>query len=204
MTLLHLTSNNTICDCTFMCPSKLFSSPMGSWHKRPRRQKAATLSLCQLHWVYKQAIWSHFIQYRLCFYLDNNSSSTSLDLTTACCSWMFHAQMRRAYSWVSSQGSAKRLRVTLLQVRFPCHQRAYQEGRRLASLPCSCLHRNFHCVRPPHHILWCSFLFLRDWTAIWYHTSSRDWTPLWHGWHYSLWCKSLLYLARSCHLVPLY
>ena len=52
--------------------------------------------------------------------------------------------------------------------------------------------------------LWCSFLLLRAWTAIWYHTSSRDWTPLWHG------CVTLcgaspcsceLALATWCHFI---
>ena len=33
---------------------------------------------------------------------------------------------------------------------------------------------------------------------------TRDWMPLWHGFGSSLWRKSLLLRARSCHLVPLY
>ena len=44
--------------------------------------------------VYKEASWTQIIQYRLCSCFDN-ISSTSLHLTTACCSWMFHAQRRR-------------------------------------------------------------------------------------------------------------
>ena len=56
MAFLQLTSNNTICDFTFMCPSKLFSSPISlNWLWHPQCQEAATLSLFQLHWVYKQA-----------------------------------------------------------------------------------------------------------------------------------------------------
>ena len=62
MAFLYPTSNNTICDCTFMHPSKLFSSPMGSWLWRPQCQEAATLSLFQFHWVYKQANSSQIIQ----------------------------------------------------------------------------------------------------------------------------------------------
>ena len=99
MAVLHPTSNNTICDCTFMCPSKLFSSPISSWLWHPQCQEAATLSLFQLHWVYKQANSSQIILYRLCLCLDN---------TTACSPWMFHAQMTRVCSWDSSLVPAKR------------------------------------------------------------------------------------------------
>ena len=130
MAFLHPTSNNTIFDCTFMCPSKLFSSPISSWLWHPQRQEAATLSLFQLHWVYKQANSSQNIQYSLCFCLDNTFTSTSLDFTTACCYWMFHAQMTRACSWDSSR-PAKRPWAAASQVRLPCHQRAYQEDSRL-------------------------------------------------------------------------
>ena len=57
----HPTSNNMVCDCTFMCPRTLFSSPIGSWLWCPQCQEAATLSLFQLQWVYKQAYSGHII-----------------------------------------------------------------------------------------------------------------------------------------------
>ena len=44
-----------VCDCTFMCPRRLFSSPIGSRLWCTQRQEAATVSLFQLQWVYKQA-----------------------------------------------------------------------------------------------------------------------------------------------------
>ena len=135
MAFLHPTSNNTICDCTFMCPSKLLTISSWLWH--PRSQVATTLSLLQLQWVYKQANSSQIIQYCLCFCLDNTSSSTSLDLTIARCSWMFHAQMTRACSWVSSRVPAKRPWAAASQIRLPCHQRVYQEIRRLLLHNCA-------------------------------------------------------------------
>ena len=46
-------------------------------------------------------LWTQFIQYHLCSCLDNTSSSPSLCLTTACCSWMFYAKTRRPCSWGS-------------------------------------------------------------------------------------------------------
>ena len=76
-----------------------------------------------------QPNFSQIIQYRLCSCLNNICSSTSLDLTTACCSWMFHTQMSRGCSCVSSRVPAKRLWAAASQVRLPCHRRAYQEGR---------------------------------------------------------------------------
>ena len=48
-------------------------------------------------------LWTQFIKYRLCSCRDNSFSSPSLHLTTACCSWMFHAETRR----LCSRGSCR-------------------------------------------------------------------------------------------------
>ena len=50
-----------LCDYTFMCPRRLFSSPMGSWLKCPRLQDTTFLSLFQLPEVYKQGKFSKII-----------------------------------------------------------------------------------------------------------------------------------------------
>ena len=130
--------------------------------------QVSTVSLFQASWVYKQAVLDPDHQYCLCSCLDNISSSTSLDLTTACCSWMFHAQTRRLCSWCSSHVPAKRPQVPASQVHLSCSLRACQEavGCNIAGPPCSCLRHNFITS------LWCSLLLLRAWTVILYHSSN--------------------------------
>ena len=74
ITSASLTSNNIICDNTFMRLSKVLTSPMGWRLKRPRLREATILSLFQPPGVYKQANFSQIIQYRPCSCLDNISS----------------------------------------------------------------------------------------------------------------------------------
>ena len=71
-----------------MSPSDQLSSPVDSSLSHSQRQHLRIVSLFQLSLVYKQANSSQIIQYRLCSCLDNSSSSPSLHLTNACCSWM--------------------------------------------------------------------------------------------------------------------
>ena len=112
-------------------------------------------------------LWTNFIQYRLCSYLDNSSSSPSLNLTTACCSRMFHTQTRRLCSWGSCcacQEAASHYFASSLALflrLLTCLPRAV--GQNFSSPPCSCFHWNF--TSP----LLCSFL--RAWTTIWNHIS---------------------------------
>ena len=68
-----------------MPPGILFSLPglaalIYLWYKKPAPG------------VYKQANFSHVHHYHLDSCLDNISSSTSLDFSTACVPWRFHAQ----------------------------------------------------------------------------------------------------------------
>ena len=78
-----------VCDYTFRCPRRLFSSPIGSWLSYPQRQEAATLSLFQLPWVYKQVHSCQNHQSHLCCCLDNTSprpAFTSTSGATSGCS----------------------------------------------------------------------------------------------------------------------
>ena len=109
-----------------------------------------------------------FIQYRLCSCLDN-IFSTSLHLTTACCSWMSMPRWEDFAPEVPV-APAKRPQLTASQVRLPCSWgswRACQEvtGSNFANPPCSCIHCSFTST------LWCSFLLLQARAAIWYHIS---------------------------------
>ena len=89
MAFSHPTSNNMLCDHTFMCPRRLFSSFIGSWLKCPRLQYTTILSLFQLPEVYKQGKFSQIIQSHLCCCLDNSSprpASTSTSAAASGCS----------------------------------------------------------------------------------------------------------------------
>ena len=97
---LTFTSNNTNWCANMMSPSDQLSSSIDSSLSHLQLQQVTTVTLFQPSWVYKWLLWTQFIQYRLCSCL-NISSSTSLHLTTACYSWMFHDQMRRLCSWSS-------------------------------------------------------------------------------------------------------
>ena len=54
MTFAHLTSNSMLCDNTFLCPRRLFSSPISSWLCSPQPREATKLSLFQPPGVYKE------------------------------------------------------------------------------------------------------------------------------------------------------
>ena len=86
MAFSHPTSNNMLCDYTFMCPRILFSSPMGSWLKCPPCQDTTILSLFQLPEVYKQGKFSQIIQSHLCCCLDNTSPRPASTSTSAAAS----------------------------------------------------------------------------------------------------------------------
>ena len=185
-----------------MSPSNQLSSSIDSSLSHLQLQQATSVSLFQPQWVYKVASWTQIIQYCFCSCLDNISSSTSLHLTTVCCSWMFHAQTRRLCSWGSCracQVAASRYPQARLLCSW-CSQHAYQEAGGCTSQ-----------VRPVPAIVATSSLScgaascscepeLLSGTTV----PTRDWTPLWHGFGSSLWCKSLLLRARSCHLMRLY
>ena len=72
-----------------MCPRRLFSTPIGSWLSCPQHQEAATLSLFQLPWVYKQAHSGQNHQSHLCCCLDNTSPRPAFTSTSAAASGCF-------------------------------------------------------------------------------------------------------------------
>ena len=178
MAFFHPTSNNTICDYTYMCPSKLFRSPISSWLWHPRSQEATTLYI------------SRPIRARL-FSIASASASTTpppLQASTSPLPAAPGCSMPRWQELVPKIPHMCLLRDReLLLCKSACPATNVRTkkaaGCYFTSPPCTCLHRDFHCLQLLHRILWCSFLLLRAWTANWYHTSSRDWTPLWHGWH---------------------
>ena len=196
MLFLTLTSNNIKWDAHMMSTSDQLSSSIDSSLSHLQFQQVSTVSLFQPSWVYKQAVLDqiHSVspllllrQHLLLYKYSPHHYLLLLDISCL---------DEKACSWGSSLVPANKPQVSASQVRLPCSQRACKEaaGRNIASLFCSSFHHNFRCFRLPAS-MWCSFLLLRAWTAIWYHTSSRDWTPLCH--------KSLLLQAHSCYLVPL-
>ena len=82
MTSAHLTSTNMQCDNTFLCPRRLFSSPISSWLCSPRPRKVTKLSLFQPPEVYKEHGMGQDFQSHLCCHLDN--TSPRLVFTSTC------------------------------------------------------------------------------------------------------------------------
>ena len=93
-----LTGNNTKCCTHMISPSNQLSSPMDSSLSHSQPQQVTTRLLCcssnSVGYI-SRLLWTQIIQYRLCNCLYTSSSSQSLHLTTACCTWMFHAQTWR-------------------------------------------------------------------------------------------------------------
>ena len=90
MTSAHLTSNSMLCDNTFLCPRRLFSSPISSWLRSPQPRKATKLSLFQPPGVYKEPGMGQIYQSHLCCCLDNTSPRLALTSASAAASgcWM--------------------------------------------------------------------------------------------------------------------
>ena len=83
MTSAHLTSNSMLCYNTFLCPRRLFSSPISSWLCSPQPRKATKLSLFQLPGVYKEPGMGQDHQSHLCCCLDNTSPRLAFTSTSA-------------------------------------------------------------------------------------------------------------------------
>ena len=187
-----------------MSPSDQLSSSFDSSLSHLQLQQATLASLFQPESVYKQASWTQIFQYCLCSCLENISSSTSLHLITAC--WLLLMDVpwpdeKTLYlrflaclpSDCKSLCASPLALFLMLLVCLPRDRRSY-----FANPPCSCYCHNFITL------LWCSFLLVLAWTAIRTTVLTRDWTLLWHSFGSSLWRKSLLLQACSCHLVPRY
>ena len=155
-----LTSNNTKWCAHLIYPSDQLSSPMDSSLSHLPRQQVTTVPLFQLSWAYKQAT------------LDPVKSVSPLLLP----------QQQLLLSKSSSHHCLRLLDVpcpdmkTLFLRFLPCLPRGLKlacsvpeapdvptKRPQVASPACSCFRHNF--TSP----LWCSFLLLRAWTAIWYH-----------------------------------
>ena len=200
MLLLTLTSNNTYWCAHMMSPSDQLSSYIDSSLSHLQLQQVTSVSLFQPQW--EQASWTQIIQYHLCSCLDKISCCTSLHLTTACCSWMFHSQTRRLCSWGSCsacQVAASRYAQAHLLCSW-CSKHAYQEaaGRTSQVRPVLAI------VATSSHSCGAASCSCEPELPSGTTVPTQDWTPLWHGFGSSLWRKSLLLRARSCHLVPLY
>ena len=83
MTSAHLTSNSMVCENTFLCPRRLFSSPISSWRYWPQPRKATKLSLFQPPGVYKEPGMGQNYQSYLCCCLDNTSPRLAFISTSA-------------------------------------------------------------------------------------------------------------------------
>ena len=200
---LPSTSNSTEYFVHLMSRSSHLTSPVDSSLRHLQYQRVTTMSRFQPQWVYKQASSTQIIQYRLCSCLDNSSSSPSLHLTTACCSWMFHSQMRRLCSWgacLACQEAASRYFASPLALflrLLTCLPRGHRSQLRKSTwfLFSSQLNLALCCA------VYCSCEpELPSGTTL----PTQDWMPLWHGFGSFLLRKSLLLRARSCYLVPLY
>ena len=86
MTSAHLTSNNMLCDNTFLCPRRLFSSPISSCLCSPQCWEASKLSLFQPPGVYKEPGMGHIHQSHLCCCLDNTSPRLAFTSTSTAAS----------------------------------------------------------------------------------------------------------------------
>ena len=83
----HLTSNTMLCDNTFLCPRRLFSSPISSWLSSPQPWEATKLSLFQPPGVHKEPEMGQNHQSNLCCCLDNISPRLAFTSTSTAASW---------------------------------------------------------------------------------------------------------------------
>ena len=86
MTSAHLTSNNLLCDNTFLCPRRLLSSPISSGLCSPQPWKATKLSLFQPPGVYKEPGMGQNYQSHLCCCIDNTSPRLAFTSTSTAAS----------------------------------------------------------------------------------------------------------------------
>ena len=95
MTSAHLTSNSMLCDNTFLCPRRLFSSPISSWLCSPQPREATKLSLfhSQVNFSFKIGLAKYN------FWLSLRSHYTSQE--RACkCTFDFHSQVNFTFKIV--------------------------------------------------------------------------------------------------------
>ena len=150
------------------------------------------------------------IQYRLCSCLNNSYSSPSLHLTTACCSWMFHAQTRRHCSAPEVPvAPAKKSQATSSRVRLLCswgHWCACQKaaGRKSALFQFTSQHHYAPVVQ-----LLALALVTTDAPAKRPQVTSPPCSSSRRNIIMPLWCSFLLlcsfllsFLLLNCHLVP--
>ena len=186
-----------------MSPSDQLSSPMDSSLSHLQCQQVTTVSLFQLSWVYKQATLDpvHSVSPLLLpqqqLFLSKSSPHHCLLLLDVPCpaeniSFLRFLSLiprgrksllrKSACSVPEAPGvPTKRPQVATSQV-HPVPAFIATSSRPCGAVSCSCEPELPSGTMSP------------GW----------DWTPLWHGYHSSIWCKSLLLRARSCHLVPLY
>ena len=191
-----------------MCPHDVSQQPAQLFHWLITQPFATLASVHRVTYPTQLSIciirlfWTQIILYRLCSCLDNISSS-SLHLTTAYCSWLFHDKMRRlvprflACACQEAASFCFASPLALLPTCLPRGRRSQHHKSALFQL----LSQHPLSLSTSPHLCGAASCSLRACTAIWYHTSSRDWTPLLHG--YCWWRKPMLSWARSCHLVPL-
>ena len=171
-----------------MCPHDVSQRPAQLFHWLITQPSATLASIHRVTYPTQLSIciirlfWTQIILYRLCCCLDNISSS-SLHLTTAYCSWLFHHQMRRFVPEIPHVCLPRGRKFLLRKSTCPAPnvpakrpQVATSQIRSVPVIVTTSIVSVYFIAS-----LWCSFLLLRAWTAIWYHTSSRDWTPLLHG-----------------------
>ena len=153
-----LTSNYTKWCAHLMSPSDQVSSLMDSSLSHLQCQQVTTCHSSNSVGYISRLLRTQFIQYCLCSCLDNNSSSPSLHFITACCSWMFHAQMRKLCSWGSCH-ACQEAASRYVQVRLLCSWGSWRawgcswlflrlltckvSGRNFASPTCPCIHSSF-------------------------------------------------------------
>ena len=85
MTFEHLTSNTMLCDNTFLCPRRLFSSPISSWLSSAQPWEATKVSLFLPPGVHKEHGMGQIYQSHLCC-LDNTSPRLAFTSTSTAAS----------------------------------------------------------------------------------------------------------------------
>ena len=87
MIFAHLTSNTMLCDNTFLCPRRLFSSSISPWLCSPQPWEATKLPHFQPPGVHKEPGMGEDYESHLCCHLDNTSPRLAFTSTSTAASW---------------------------------------------------------------------------------------------------------------------
>ena len=147
MTFAHLTSNTMLCDNTFLCLRKLFSSPISSWLSSPQPWEATKVSLFQPPGVHKEPGMGQIIQSHLCCCLDNTSPRLAFTFTSTAASECSMPRLKELVPVSPCSCSPRGPQLFHSEVNFTSQECAYQSTldfhSQVNSLSRSCLQVHF-------------------------------------------------------------